>query len=51
MRVKCAACGRIVGAFIPKGGDGSLWLPRRHNCGGWMRNWYERDTREEDKPV
>lgn len=31
MLIKCAICGRIYKAKIPKGGDGTLWLPRRHN--------------------
>lgn len=30
MKVKCAVCGRLYEAKIPKGGDGTLWIPRRH---------------------
>ncbi len=31
MKVKCAICGRIYKAKIPECGDGSLFLPRKHN--------------------
>lgn len=27
---KCPECGKIVSAKIPKGGDGSMWVPYRH---------------------
>jgi hypothetical protein len=26
----CRWCRRRVGAYVPKGGDGSLWVARRH---------------------
>ncbi len=27
---KCPECGKIVSAKIPKGGDGSMWVPVWH---------------------
>jgi len=30
MKVKCAICGRIYKAKIPKGGDGTVLWPRKH---------------------
>lgn len=30
MSMICAICGRIYQAKIPKGGDGSVWWPRKH---------------------
>ena len=30
MLIKCAVCGRIYKAKIPKGGDGSVSYPRKH---------------------
>lgn len=30
MKTKCAVCGRIYKAKIPKGGDGSVLWPRKH---------------------
>ena len=30
-RVRCAVCGKIMAARIPRGGDGTLILPRWHN--------------------
>lgn len=29
-KVECASCYKICAGRIPTGGDGSLWLPRRH---------------------
>lgn len=33
----CPVCGRVVGVYTPKGGDGSGQYPRRHKktAGGW----------------
>lgn len=28
--VQCSECGKIVNGKVPKGGDGSLWVPVRH---------------------
>lgn len=30
MRIKCAVCGRIYKAKIPRDGDGSVLWPRKH---------------------
>lgn len=35
MKVICPVCEKVVGAYIPKGGDGSAYRPRRHgDCDG-----------------
>lgn len=35
MKVICPVCERVIGAYIPKGGDGSAYRPRRHGeCEG-----------------
>lgn len=35
MKVICPVCEKVVGAYVPKGGDGSAYRPRRHgNCEG-----------------
>lgn len=26
----CAVCGRELAVHVPKGGDGSMWVPFRH---------------------
>lgn len=30
-RLPCAHCGEKIGVYVPKGGDGSLVVVRRHN--------------------
>ena len=39
--VECVACGRTVGAFVPKGGDGTGLMTRRHKrpSGDWCYGW------------
>jgi hypothetical protein len=29
-RVRCALCGKVCAAMIPRGGDGSMVVPARH---------------------
>ena len=28
--VTCSVCGRVYQAIVPKGGDGSMFVPRKH---------------------
>ena len=34
-KVKCQVCGKVVSGYVPRGGDGSLYRPRKHSdCDG-----------------
>lgn len=37
MRGQCEICGRFGDAYVPRGGDGSLWVMRPHSCNGFSR--------------
>lgn len=51
IKVVCKVCGRTVSGHIPKGGDGSVFVPYRHlhklagYCNGhlWSANQIESD--------
>jgi len=65
LRARCAICDRILGAYIPKGGDGTQLFVRCHNgietmcgittitrteCPGGNRSGGEVTGAGEDKP-
>lgn len=31
LRFRCVVCGKLTDGRLPKGGDGSVYYPRRHN--------------------
>jgi hypothetical protein len=40
-RGTCAECGRDVAAYVPAGGDGSLYLARAHGIPGTEYPYYK----------
>lgn len=37
LRFLCPECGKMVGSYVPEGGDGSCRLLRSHVCKGGVR--------------